>query len=279
MRMRRTSDTPESMQAARSTEARPPRQRSGPLIRAVTLDCWGTLFLDGPGSDERYKRQRLAGMQAGLAGVGIAVARAQLEHAYTVTGRWLGSLWQVNKDVSVREHVVTLLNAVDPGLSDRLTAESMAALIRAYASPALVVPPAIDEGARVALETLAAGGVVLAVVSNTMRTPGEVVRQVLDQAGLLSFFQVLTFSDECGIRKPAPAIFLRTLACLGVQPEDAVHVGDDPVLDVEGARDAGMRMIQVTSDERATAPVKPDAVIQHLGNLPATLGRLGTESR
>ena len=274
MLMRRTSDTPELMQAARNTEARLPRRPSGRLIRAVTLDCWGTLFLDGPGSDERYKRQRLAGMQAGLAGVGIAVAPAQLERAYAVTGRWLGSLWQVNRDVSVREHVVALLEAVDPALSDRLSDECMAALIRAYASPALVAPPAIDPGARVALETLAAEGVVLAVVSNTMRTPGEVVRQVLDQAGLLPLFQVLTFSDECGIRKPAPAIFLRTLADLGVPPEDAVHVGDDPILDVEGARDAGLRVIQATPDGRATAPVKPDAVIRHLGELPAGLGRL-----
>jgi len=262
------------MQIARRAEARLPRRPSGRLIRAVTLDLWGTLFLDGPGSDERYKRQRLAGMEAELAGVGIAVAPARLERAYAATGRFLGSLWQVNRDVSVREHVVALLEAVDPALPDRLSAESMAALIRAYASPALVAPPVIDPGARKALETLAAEGVVLAVVSNTMRTPGEVVRQVLDRAGLLPLFQVLTFSDECGIRKPAPAIFRRTLAALGVPPEDAVHVGDDPILDVEGARDAGMRVIQATLDGRATAPVKPDAVIRHLGELPAVLGRL-----
>ena len=275
MRMRRTSDTPESMRAARSAEARLPRRPSGRLVRAVTLDLWGTLFLDGPGSDERYKRQRLAGMEAELAGVGIAVAPARLERAYAATGRWLGSLWQVNRDVSVREHVVALLEAVDPSLPDRLSAECMAALIRAYASPALVAPPAIDPGARKALETLAAEGVALAVVSNAMRTPGEVVRQVLAESELLPLFQVLTFSDECGIRKPAPAIFRLTLAALGVPPEDAVHVGDDPILDVEGARDAGLRVIQITHDGRATAPVKPDAVIRHLWELPAALGRLG----
>ena len=37
------------------------------MIRAVTLDLWGTLFLDGPASDDRYKRQRLAGIQLGPA--------------------------------------------------------------------------------------------------------------------------------------------------------------------------------------------------------------------
>jgi putative hydrolase of the HAD superfamily len=147
-------------------------------------------------------------------------------------------------------------------------------VIRAYASPALVVPPAVDQGARVALEGLAATGVVLAVVSNTMRTPGVVLRKVLDQSGLLPLFRVLTFSDECGVRKPAQAIFLRTLRDIGVPPEEAVHVGDDSILDVEGARDAGMRAIQVTTNGRATAPVKPDAVIRHLGELPTALDRL-----
>jgi len=244
------------------------------MIRAVTLDCWGTLFLDGPGSDDRYKRQRLAGIQAVLAGVGITVAPALLDRAYAEAGRWLGQLWQENRDVSVGEHVVALLGAVDPALPARLSAEALGAVIRAYASPALVVPPAVDQGARVALETLAATGVVLAVVSNTMRTPGEVLRKVLDQSGLLPLFRVLTFSDECGVRKPAQAIFLRTLRDIGVPPEDAVHVGDDSILDVEGARDAGMGAIQVTTNGRATAPVKPDAVIRHLGELPAALDRL-----
>ena len=244
------------------------------MIRAVTLDLWGTLFLDGPGSDERYKRQRLAGIQAALVGVGITVSPAQLDRGYAAAAGWLGKLWQMNRDVSVREYVVALLRAVDGALPGRLSAETMAALISAYASPALMAPPAVDPGARVALETLAAEGARLAVISNTMRTPGEVVRQVLDKAGLLSLFRVLTFSDECGIRKPAQAIFLRTLKDLGVPAEHAVHVGDDSILDIEGARDVGMAAIQVTPDGRATAPVKPDAVIRHLGELPAALRRL-----
>jgi putative hydrolase of the HAD superfamily len=244
------------------------------VIRAVTLDLWGTLFLDGPASDDRYKRQRLAGMQAALAGVGITVPPAQLDRGYAAAARWLGGLWQMNRDVSVREYVQALLEAVDPALPGRLSAETMAALISAYASPALMAPPAVDPGARVALETLAAEGARLAVISNTMRTPGEVVRQVLDKAGLLQLFRVLTFSDECGIRKPASGIFLRTLKELDVPPEAAVHAGDDAILDVEGARDAGMTAIQVIPDGRATAPVKPDAVIRHLGELPAALHRL-----
>jgi len=263
------------MTAARVAEARPPSGPGRGAIRAVTLDCWGTLFLDGPGSDERYKRQRLSAMHGALAASGIIVAPAELDRAYAASGSWLGSLWQVNRDVSVREHVLALLDATDPALAGRLSAATVDALVHAYASPPLIAPPAIDPGARAALEAMAAQGAVLAVISNAMRTPGEIVRVILGAAGLLPLFKVLTFSDECGIRKPEPAIFLRTLGDLGVPPEAAVHVGDDPVLDVEGARDAGMRVVQVSVDQHATAPARPDAVIPHLGELPAALGRLG----
>ncbi|KAL0383459.1 UNVERIFIED_CONTAM: hypothetical protein Scaly_0633200 [Sesamum calycinum] len=39
--------------------------------------------------------------------------------------------------------------------------------------------------------------------------------------------------------KPNPMIFLKACEFLGVQPEDAVHVGDDRRNDIWGARDAG----------------------------------------
>jgi putative hydrolase of the HAD superfamily len=244
------------------------------VIAAVTLDLWGTLFLDGPASDDRYKRPRLAGMQAVLAGAGIVVSLDQLDRAYDETGHRLGRLWQVNRDASVREHVGIMLEALDATLPDRLRPETMIELVRAYASPALLAPPAVDQHARAALESLVAGGALLAVISNTMRTPGEVLRQILEKSGLLPLFRVSIFSDECGVRKPARAIFLHALKDLGIPAEHAVHVGDDSVLDVEGARDAGMAAIQVTPDGRATAPVKPDAVIRHLGQLPSALRRL-----
>ena len=260
---------------ARSAEALCPHRARGRVVRAVTIDLWGTLFIDGPGSDDRYRRPRLAGMRSALARAGIGVTLDQLDRGYAATGAWLARLWQVNRDVPVREHVEVLLEAVDPVLPQRLPSETMAALIEAYATPALAAPPVVDPGAAAALAALATQGMRLALVSNTMRTPGAVLIRILERAGLRSLFDVVTFSDECGVRKPAAAIFLRTLERLGVSAADAIHVGDDPILDVEGPRDVGMGAIQVTPDGRATAPVKPHAVIRHLAELPATVRRLG----
>ena len=246
------------------------------IIHAVTFDCWGTLLLDSPASDERYTPWRLAGLERILRSIGVEAPRHELNQAHDASGRWLARTWQKNRDVPVSQHVRNILQALDPTLPERIAPKALSALIDAYASPTLQVPPAVDQGARSALETLASRGLALGVVSNIMRTPGSALRQILDRSGLLAPLKVLTFSDECGIRKPDPEIFRRTLRQMGVAPEDAVHVGDDPILDVEGARDAGMAVIQVTPDGRATAPVKPHAVIRALRELPAALERLAS---
>lgn len=244
------------------------------MIRAVTVDFWGTLMFDPPTSDNRYKQKRLADFEAILQAEGVKVSQRVLNRAYDDSGRHLGQIWLTHKDVPVEQHVLAILGAVDPALPGRLDADAMAALVQAYANPVLIVPPTADLSARAALTTLAAEGMILCVVSNTMRTPGAVLRRVLAHYGLLAPFSVLTFSDECGVRKPAPEIFQRTLREVDVAPEEAVHVGDDPVLDVQGAHDAGMRAIQVTAESRTAVSRKPDGTIRQLGELPAALSKL-----
>ncbi len=244
------------------------------MIKAITVDCWGTLLLDSPMTDERYVRQRLAGINAILARSGVKVSGRDLNRAYEASGRRLGRIWAENRDVPVSRYVTMLLEALDRRLPQRLEPARIDEMIEAYSIPAQLVPPALDPGAAAALEQLAARGIALGVISNTMRTPGVVLRRIFDGAGVLGLFKVLVFSDECGIRKPDPEIFRVALREVGACPEESLHVGDDDVLDVEGARQAGMGVIQVAHDGRATGPVKPDAVIRALGELPAALGRL-----
>lgn len=244
------------------------------MIRAVTVDFWGTLIFDPPSSDNRYKQKRLADFETILRAAGVAVSSPTLSRAYEESGRQLGQIWMTRRDVPVQRHVATLLEAVEPGLAGRLGAGILAALVQAYSNPALLVPPTPDLSAKGALLALAAQGLILCVVSNTMRTPGVVLRKILDRYGLLAPFKLLTFSDECGVRKPAPEIFHLTLRQVGLSPAEAVHVGDDPVLDVQGAQEAGMRVIQVTPEPRAALARKPDAAIRYLGELPGALAQL-----
>ena len=63
---------------------------------------------------------------------------------------------------------------------------------------------------------------------------------------------------------------------MGATPATALHVGDDPMLDVHGAQMAGMRVIQVTHVPSPTVVPRPDARIQTLRDLPEAVARLAT---
>jgi HAD superfamily hydrolase (TIGR01509 family) len=231
--------------------------------------------LDPPSSDDRYRRRRVTDFEKILASLGVKVTTAALERAYEASGAFLGRLWSRNADVPAIEHVHAILGALEDGVAARVSPAALSALLDAYVAPALIVPPAVDVGARPALEHLRARGVQLAVLSNTMRTPGAILRKILDHFGLLGCFAHTTFSDEVGVRKPASEIFALTLRALRTEPADAVHVGDDPVLDVMGARDAGLRVVQVTSASlKALGARRPDAVVPSLATLPDALALL-----
>ena len=241
-------------------------------VETITVDLWGTLLFDGPASDNRYKKRRLTGFEPLLAAVGVPVSATALDRAYDESEAYLTRIWATHRDVPVDEHVRAILAAVDPSLPRRVPPALMTALIDAYARPILAVPPAVDDGALAALETLHGRGYTLALVSNIMRTPGTTLRRLLEQFRLLRYFKQATFSDEVKIRKPNPEIFRLTLRAVAGEPATAVHVGDDPVLDVQGAQAAGMRAIQVA--DRAGRARRADLVIARLAELPDAIEQL-----
>lgn len=68
---------------------------------------------------------------------------------------------------------------------------------------------------------------------------------------LRTHFHFALTAAGVGVAKPAPDMFLRALERAGVKPRQAVHVGDDPELDVEAARRVGMGTVWVN---RSGAP-------------------------
>ena len=81
------------------------------------------------------------------------------------------------------------------------------------------------------------------------------LHDVLRDTGLGALLDGVVTSAELGVAKPDPALFARALEVAGgVAPADAVHVGDDPVADVEGARAAGITPVLVTREGAASAP-------------------------
>ena len=57
---------------------------------------------------------------------------------------------------------------------------------------------------------------------------------------LAGLFDAETFSSDCGLVKPEPEIYLTTLHALGVEPADALFVGDGANDELGGAERVGI---------------------------------------
>lgn len=89
------------------------------------------------------------------------------------------------------------------------------------------------------LEALRDRGLKLGLVSNAFDPP-ELLHRDLEQFGIAERLDVAVFSSEVGRRKPDPEIFRRALDALGVDPPEALFVGDTLATDIAGA--AALRM-------------------------------------
>jgi putative hydrolase of the HAD superfamily len=90
----------------------------------------------------------------------------------------------------------------------------------------------------------------------------------LDRIGMAHFFKFAITARGCGVAKPDKRIFDVACAKLDLSPQEVLHVGDDPELDVVGARDAGLRTAWINRTGATWAHgAKPDIVVHDLGEL------------
>ncbi|MEC3850218.1 HAD family hydrolase [Paenarthrobacter ureafaciens] len=86
------------------------------------------------------------------------------------------------------------------------------------------------------LDALDAAGVPYGAVSNNVH---DYQRAKLDGAGL-DRIKILVGTDTVGAAKPEPAIYLEGVRLLGSTPGETLYVGDNRLLDAEGATAAGL---------------------------------------
>jgi phosphoglycolate phosphatase len=114
----------------------------------------------------------------------------------------------------------------------------------------------------------------LAVVTNKQQ---HLARGLLERLGLSGWIQVLIGGDSCERRKPDPQPLQVACAALGVQPSQALMVGDS-INDVLAARAAGLPVVCVPygyNEGNDPRQLPCDAFVDTLTQLPALLTRAG----
>ena len=95
--------------------------------------------------------------------------------------------------------------------------------------------------------------------------------------GIGEYFDFFLTSAQVGKAKPHPDIFATALDHAECLPGEMVHVGDDPVTDILGAANLGIRTVWVNIlDRQWQGDHAPDAEITSLDQLPGVLENLDT---
>lgn len=124
------------------------------------------------------------------------------------------------------------------GVRDGQIQSALAAWRRGYNAP-MGFWTAMEPEADQALHVARANGLRTAVISNSNGT----VADILASLGLAKDLEFIIDSSKVGVEKPDPRIFHIALERAGLEPAEAVYVGDLYSIDVLGARAAGLPAI------------------------------------
>ncbi len=94
------------------------------------------------------------------------------------------------------------------------------------------------------LTALRARGYTLGLITNRSRPCHE----ELETLGIAHYFDLILTAGEINAYKPEPAIFEHALTRTGIQPQNALYIGDNYYADVIGATRAGMIPVLLDPD-------------------------------
>jgi putative hydrolase of the HAD superfamily len=205
------------------------------MIKAIFFDAAGTLFHLPLGAGYHYA---LVGEE-----IGLKLDAAQLDRAFAKAWNSMPKRAPIdgprkNDDEDWWRTLVDLvLDQVAPSLSelDRDNFFEIAYEHFAEAGVWELYPEVLD-----VLEKLQPQ-FQLAVISNF---DGR-LRMILEQLGISKFFTHVFISSELGTDKPDSEIFRRALKFIHLEPDEVLHVGDDPERDWKSARAAGLSIFQL----------------------------------
>ncbi|MCA1840705.1 MAG: HAD family hydrolase [Actinobacteria bacterium] len=244
--------------------------------KAVTFDCWSTLISDidwDATTRQRCDALVSIGEQRGWdldkeRAIELIEASWQ-EHVQTWRkGKVFGSIGAARWVVArlVEDDHVTSQEADE--IANELALQLEDATSR--------VGTKVVEGAVSAVQAVRDSGIATALICDTGFTPARHVRGFLGEHGieLDHYF----FSDEVGVPKPDPRIFMAALDACGCSPEQAIHIGDLRSTDIAGARGVGMATIRfagIHDDEWYPEEVsgeEADQVIKRWDELASVIG-------
>lgn len=229
-------------------------------IRGVLFDWDGTLVHEAwrtaepCGAVAAYIRETL----------GLSVGAAELEQALQA----VFPPYVPGETVGV-PHISDLLASAFHRLGAQVGAPHADACAERFFAE-VAAPQRLYDDARALLASLRVRGYMVGVVTNAI-FPGKLMRPHLARLGIAGYIDSLVTSVDVGLGKPHPAPYQRALSDLGLEPHEAIFVGDREETDIAGALAAGMPAVLLERTARARDGAR-FLVIERLSALNDILG-------
>jgi putative hydrolase of the HAD superfamily len=240
------------------------------MIKTVSIDFWNTIVIAETGGEKRHKvRLEALNSLASQYDVTItekAIATAKKKVSKEFDKVWFGEQRTLTSHDLVKRIVEILKIPAKKSEIDETTTVFMESL--------WVGPPAPADGVIDNIKKLAEN-YRLAIISDTMFSPGRVLRKYLDDIGILDGFDVTVFSDETGYSKPDIRAYQKVMKETNTASENSVHIGDIHKTDIIGAQQAGWKSILYTgvSDEYKDTS-DADKIIDSWDDIPGAIADL-----
>ena len=233
------------------------------MIKGITFDLWDTVFINDSDEPKRKaagrptksveRRQLVQKFLEKQSPVSMELVNA----VYDAVDAAFKKVWL---DLHVTWNVQERLELVLKGLGKTLPESEMNELVRLHEEMELEFQPDMVSGVNEAVATLKKN-YKLAVISDTIFSPGRALRKLLKEVGMLEMFDVFIFSDEQGFSKPEAKVFQAASAGLGIELNELVHIGDREHNDIIGPKRLGMQAVLCTAAiDRGSHNTQSDAI-------------------
>ncbi len=246
------------------------------MLKAILFDLDHTLIdWDHASSWEDFQRERMSAILQFIGAQGHTLNGATVDALFEAFITGISAAWIDSRATLIApQHYRVITEAlISVGIAENtLDADTLMRVYDWQPRPGeCVFPDAVE-----VLPQLFDAGMTLGIVTNASQPMVDRDRE-LHAFGLIDWFPNCRISAaDIGYIKPHRSIFDRALALAGVEPHEAVFVGDNLEADIYGAQGAGMRAVwrENDHDQRGAAErVIPDGTITTLHDLPPLLDR------
>lgn len=210
-------------------------------LRAITFDYWDTLYVGTPPPARKDRARAI--LRELLRRLGHELDPETFEALYHASAKEADRWWrEEHRGYTADERIRWMLRQL--AIERPATCEHVSWAVREIDATMVAEPPPLIPGVAEGLRALARE-FDLAIISDTGFASGEAQNEVLARDGLRDVFRATIYSMDIGHAKPRPEPFVAALTTLGIDPAEALHVGDNERTDVGGALGVGMRAVRV----------------------------------